>query len=72
MPFVPKCIYSLFALNIRACFIACSVNISDYLSKEIMDWQIIVLILFALATCLTGKKSREENADNCSPFIISR
>ena len=34
MQFVPKCIYSLFALNIRAHFIACSVNISDYLSKR--------------------------------------
>ena len=37
-----------------------------------MDWQIIVLILFALATCSNGKKSREGNADSCNPFIISR
>ena len=36
-----------------------------------MDWQVIVLILFALATCLNGKK-RDENADSCNPFIISR
>ena len=34
MPFVPKCIYSLFAFIIRAYFIAWSVNISDYLSKR--------------------------------------
>ena len=34
MPFAPNCVYSLFALNLRACFGVWSVNISIYLSKR--------------------------------------
>ena len=58
-------------INIRVCLFGRSVNISDY-QREIMDWQIKVLIFFALAASLNGKKSRQENIDSCNPFIISR